>query len=1159
MAVRLAQLQAMATLDASKYDAGARQVDTANKQMQQGQAAVGQTMTQTQSRAADTARAFDKYRQSLDLTYRSQQQLELGQRRITQAYERGQITLAEQNRLLDQLNRKYAQVGQAQGGLQNSVNGMTAAYGNLRIMIGAVAGAFVVREYVQFADTMSTVAARLKIVAGGAAEAAKAEAELLAIAQRTRTEFEANVTLYARVARSRQELHLSEQQLLDTTELVQKGLKLSGASTAEASSTVIQLSQAFASGYLRGAELNSVLESGGRVALALAEGLKVPIGALKQMGEQGKLTSDVVIKALLSQKDAIDREFKSLPLTVGDALTSVRNDMLAFVGEIDKSSGLSKQLAGEVKSLGQVLKDPDVIEAGVTVVKGLAAAFTLVSTGIAGVIKALKDLAGLSVWSDIDKGLGAFATMGANALSLGPYRDPTKARGLFDTISSGIAADAGAGAKAAAPRGTIASVRVTSDQSTINALQADLNRQLEEEKKKREEIAKREAEDARRRAVRYKEYEQDLRDGVRLAGMTADEREREQAVLRAIDIANGKISETDQERIRAIVAQRQEVEKQQQALEEQKKKAEEWVREVTDFAADGIAMIFERGSAGAKQWLSQIKSWFFKLLADLAAKALVTPIIVPVVTSVLGAGAGASLAGAFGGGGGSLGGLGSTLSGGIDWLGNALGLQSAGGAGGGALAGGAGNLLGNTGLFGTATSLSGALGGGLAGVGIGSTVGALTGGNQIGSSIGGLVGGVAGSFFGPIGTAIGSALGGLVGGLIGPGPSNNAGIATFDKYGGFSVGGDEASDKTRAAVGQAAGSIQGAIAVLEAGGDVTLTKQLSRIAVGERDKSIYQFEGDDKLYRSKSVGDPAELALAVVKALTASAEFKNADLQQVLKGNSFSSVEELTNAVKFTRDVYSVIANAERPLTQVEQEMKTLTDNFAAARKQAEQLGLSLEKFDAGAAKTFDQTIADQIKAITDPVGLALDQFERGAAARVETAKKLGADLVEVEKLNGLERAAVLKQSSTQSYSGLRSLIDEIAFGASSAAAPEQQYFSALSRYNTARRDAVDTSSPEAIAEFESSARALLPVARSFLGTSQQYGALESNIVDTARTLGGSYADPAQIGAAIVTATNASGAAIVDQIKQLQDTIKELNDIIARQNAQIQALLARAA
>ncbi len=74
--------------------------------------------------------------------------------------------------------------------------------------------------------------------------------------------------------------------------------KVSGATTAESAGALLQLTQALGSGVLRGQELNSVLEQAPGLVVALTKELGKPVSEIRELAEQGEITSDIVIRAL---------------------------------------------------------------------------------------------------------------------------------------------------------------------------------------------------------------------------------------------------------------------------------------------------------------------------------------------------------------------------------------------------------------------------------------------------------------------------------------------------------------------------------------------------------------------------------------------------------------------------------------------------------------------------------------------------------------------------------------------------------------------------------------------------------------------------------------------------------------------------------------------
>jgi len=175
------------------------------------------------------------------------------------------------------------------------------------------------------------------------------------VSQNTRSGLAETAALYARLERATKSAGTSTGDLVKLVETINQGLAVSGATTEEASSTMIQLSQALASGVLRGEEFNSISENGSRLAVALADSLGVTVGQLRAMAAQGKLTTDVVVNGLLKQSDQIGKEFANTTLTMGQAFTVATNNITKFVGESTSVSTSIRVFNDGVISLSQNL------------------------------------------------------------------------------------------------------------------------------------------------------------------------------------------------------------------------------------------------------------------------------------------------------------------------------------------------------------------------------------------------------------------------------------------------------------------------------------------------------------------------------------------------------------------------------------------------------------------------------------------------------------------------------------------------------------------------------------------------------------------------------------------------------------------------------------
>ena len=202
-----------------------------------------------------------------------------------------------------------------------------------------------VQEIVQVADAWNMMGARLKLATAGQNEFVTAQKALFDIAQRIGVPIQEVSTLYGKLQQAVRMLGGEQKDALTITESISQALRLSGASATEAQSSLLQFGQALASGVLRGEEFNSVVENSPRLAQALADGLNVPIGRLRKLAEEGRLTADVVVNALMSQKDKLAAEYSQLPATVSQAFQRLQNAFGQWVAQVDAATGITKKLA----------------------------------------------------------------------------------------------------------------------------------------------------------------------------------------------------------------------------------------------------------------------------------------------------------------------------------------------------------------------------------------------------------------------------------------------------------------------------------------------------------------------------------------------------------------------------------------------------------------------------------------------------------------------------------------------------------------------------------------------------------------------------------------------------------------------------------------------
>lgn len=161
----------------------------------------------------------------------------------------------------------------------------------------------------------------------------------------------AAVSLFQNMSRAAGSLGASNQDLTRFVDTVQKLGSISGATPAQMSAGLLQLSQGMSLGILRGQDLRSVIEQIPEVANAIAKGLDVTIGQLRQMGEQGELTGRKVMNALLDQAPTVDRRFKDLGLSLSQSASGFGEAWASVLDLLNQRLGITKALAAGIRAL----------------------------------------------------------------------------------------------------------------------------------------------------------------------------------------------------------------------------------------------------------------------------------------------------------------------------------------------------------------------------------------------------------------------------------------------------------------------------------------------------------------------------------------------------------------------------------------------------------------------------------------------------------------------------------------------------------------------------------------------------------------------------------------------------------------------------------------
>lgn len=261
------------------------------------------------------------------------------------------------------------------GRLEASVNRTERSIGSMERTMSSLSGvakgllaALSVQQVASYADAWTELNNKVANSVRTGETQAEVMQRIFDVSQATQSSLNGTATLYARLERGTRTYNTSAEDLTRLTTIINQGFAVSGATAQEAENAIIQLSQGIASGVLRGEEFNSVSEQGSRLMVALADSMGVSIGQLRAMAAQGQLTTDVIVKGLLSQGDAIGKEFANTTVSIAKGLQVAGNNVTKFFGE---NSTVKSFAAGFRDSVITISENLETLSGALIIVAGI--------------------------------------------------------------------------------------------------------------------------------------------------------------------------------------------------------------------------------------------------------------------------------------------------------------------------------------------------------------------------------------------------------------------------------------------------------------------------------------------------------------------------------------------------------------------------------------------------------------------------------------------------------------------------------------------------------------------------------------------------------------------------------------------------------------------
>lgn len=259
----------------------------------------------------------------------------------TSAIREAREELARAGAAFDSIEENIRNAGNQQDRFNRRIrDGTTAADGlwsKLKGIAATVGGLAAVKKIIGISDQLTSTNARLNnamINFDDGGSLTDLEKKVMASAQRSRTSYMDAASSIAKLGLNARDAFGSMDEVIAFQELINKQFIIGGASVQEQQAAMIQLTQAMASGVLRGEELNSVFEQAPGIIQSIADYLDVSIGEIRAMAAEGQLTADVVKNAMFAAADDIETKFSNMPKTWGQIWIGMQNKALSIFNPI---------------------------------------------------------------------------------------------------------------------------------------------------------------------------------------------------------------------------------------------------------------------------------------------------------------------------------------------------------------------------------------------------------------------------------------------------------------------------------------------------------------------------------------------------------------------------------------------------------------------------------------------------------------------------------------------------------------------------------------------------------------------------------------------------------------------------------------------------------
>lgn len=311
-------------------------------------------------------------------------------------------------------------------------------------VVGAYASLQSVKKVMDISDELTQTTARIDLMNDGLQTTPELVNMIYQSAQNARGSFTDMASVVAKFGNNARDAFDSSAEVVAFTNLIQKQMTIAGASTAEASNAMLQLSQALGSGVLRGDELRSIFEQAPNLIQSIADYMDVPIGQIRSLAEEGQITADIVKNAIFAAADDINAKFEDMPMTWNQVWTTMKNGaLMKFQPVLDKVNELANNQDFQIFASNAVeacatvsMYLLEIMEIAGQVATFIGENWSIIAPLIIGIVTALALYKGALIATNIINGISATiegAKAAALAMSTGATFTATAAQYGFNS------------------------------------------------------------------------------------------------------------------------------------------------------------------------------------------------------------------------------------------------------------------------------------------------------------------------------------------------------------------------------------------------------------------------------------------------------------------------------------------------------------------------------------------------------------------------------------------------------------------------------------------------------------------------------------------------------------------------------------------------------